>query len=101
MRKSANQKEEDAVRILLETAESFNLDAHSWTSSQPSKVVHVSRKRLVYPAEVCTVFELGDLNSTREEWNIFRALLPFSVYISFNRVRGVGIRDLNGTMQGY
>lgn len=55
----------------------------------------------MYPAEVCTVFELGDLNSMREQRNIFRALLPFSVYISFNGVRGVGIRDLNGTVQGY
>jgi len=37
MRHSSNQKEEDSVRILVETAESFNLDAHSWTSSRSSK----------------------------------------------------------------
>jgi hypothetical protein len=49
----------------------------------------------------CLTFESRELDSARRETNIFATLVPFSIYISFNRVRGVGIRDLNGTIQGY
>jgi hypothetical protein len=48
----------------------------------------------------CLTFETTRLNFTRIETNIFSALVRFSVYISFNRVRGCGNKRFKRNYKG-